>query len=69
MTRERDDNLKTSSGYYKSQYEASKQYDKENVYNVRLRVPKDWKEAIEQKAKSEGKSVNKFICDLIEKEI
>lgn len=70
MPKKPDDTLKTSSGKtYKSQIDASKKYDTENVYNVRLRVPKDWKPLIEEKAKQVDKSVNKFICDLIENEI
>lgn len=69
MPKKADDKLKTDSGVYISQMKASAKYDKENVYQVRLRVPKDWKAAIESKAKESDKSVNKYICDLIQSDI
>lgn len=69
MPKKADDSLRTESGVYKSQYTASAKYDKENVYQVRLRVPKDWKGTIEEKAKNCDKSVNKYICDLIRNDI
>ena len=65
MPKKTDDNLKTDSGLYKSKIEASKQYDKNNVDNIRVRVPKGWKEQMQDKYNS----VNSMICDLIQKEV
>lgn len=55
----------------KSQLNASEKYDKENVDNIRLRVPKGWKEIIQNYVKESDKysSVNSMICELIKKEI
>lgn len=55
----------------KSQLNASEKYDKENVDNVRLRVPKGWKEIMQNYVKESDKysSVNSMICELIKKEI
>lgn len=55
----------------RSQLNASEKYDKENVDNIRLRVPKGWKEQMQQYVKDSDKysSVNAMICDLIKKEI
>ena len=66
-----DGNLKTDSGLYKSRIEASKQYDKNNVDNIRVRVPKGWKEQMQDYVSSTDKynSVNNMICELIQKEI
>lgn len=49
----------------RSQLEASKNYDKENVYQVRLRVPKSWEQPLKDKADQEGMSVNALINSLI----
>ena len=64
-------NLKTDSGLYKSKIEASKQYDKNNVDNIRVRVPKGWKEQMQDYVTNTDKynSVNSMICDLIQKEV
>lgn len=71
MPKKTDDNLKTDSGLYKSKIEASKQYDKNNVDNIRVRVPKGWKEQMQDYVSSTDKysSVNSMICDLIQKEV
>lgn len=55
----------------KSQLNASEKYDKENVDNVRLRVPKGWKEQMQEYVKTTGKysSVNDMICQLLKNEI
>lgn len=71
MPKKADDSLKTDSGLYKSKIEASKQYDKNNVNNIRVRVPKGWKEQMQDYVSSTDKynSVNSMICDLIQKEV
>lgn len=55
----------------RSQLKASENYDKNNVDNVRVRVPKGWKEQMQEYVKATNKysSVNAMICDLIRKEI
>lgn len=71
MPKKADDSLKTDSGLYKSKIVASKQYDKNNVDNIRVRVPKGWKEQMQDYVKSSKKydSVNNMISELIKKEI
>lgn len=71
MPKKAGDSLKTDSGLYKSKIEASKQYDKNNVDNIRVRVPKGWKEQMQDYVSSTDKynSVNSMICDLIQKEV
>ena len=71
MTKKADDSLKTDSGLYKSKIEASKQYDQNNVDNIRVRVPKGWKEQIQEYVSNSDKygSVNGMICALIKQEI
>lgn len=56
---------------YISQLKASKKYDKENVDNIRVRVPKGWGQKMKDYVESSNKynSVNSMICDLIKKEI
>lgn len=71
MTKKADDSLKTDSGLYKSKIEASKQYDQNNVDNIRVRVPKGWKEQMQKYVSDSDKysSVNGMICALIKQEI
>lgn len=71
MPKKADENLKTESGVYKSQLKASEKYDKNNVDNIRLRVPKGWKEQMQEYVARSDKynSVNAMICDLIREEI
>jgi len=71
MPKKADDKLKTESGLYKSKIESNKQYDKNNVDNIRVRVPKGWKGQMQNYVKASGKydSVNGMICDLIQKEV
>lgn len=65
------DNLKSKGGVYLSKLEASKNYDKNNVDNIRLRVPKGWNDLMKQYVNDSDKytSVNGMICDLIRKEL
>ena len=71
MPKKADDSLKTDSGLYKSKIEASKQYDQNNVDNIRVRVPKGWKEQMQEYVKTTKKydSVNGMISALIKQEI
>lgn len=71
MPKKADDSLKTENGLYKSKIEWSKKYDENNVDNIRLRVPKGWKEQIQNYVKSSDKynSVNSMICELIKNEV
>ncbi len=70
MPKKADINLKNNSGIYKSKIKASQVYDKNNVDNIRLRVPKGWKEQMQKYVQDSGKynSVNDMICRLIQKE-
>ena len=56
---------------YVTRVEASKKYDKDNVDNIRVRVPKGWKEQMQDYVAGSDKynSVNGMICDLIRKEV
>lgn len=71
MPREEDPSLKTENGLYISKIKASENYDKNNVDNVRLRVPKGWKEQMQAYVESsdEYNSVNAMLCELIRKEL
>ena len=71
MPREEDPSLKTENGLYISKIKASENYDKNNVDNVRLRVPKGWKEQMQAQVESSDKynSVNAMLCELIRKEL
>lgn len=71
MPKKADDSLKTENGLYKSKIEWSKKYDENNVDNIRLRVPKGWKEQIQNYVKFSDKynSVNAMICELIKNEV
>ena len=55
----------------RSQLKASENYDRNNVDNVRVRVPKGWKEQMQEYVSGSDKynSVNGMICDLIQKEV
>ena len=55
----------------RSQLKASENYDRNNVDNVRVRVPKGWKEQMQEYVKVTDKysSVNDMICQLIKKEV
>ena len=71
MPREEDRSLKTENGLYISKIKASENYDKNNVDNIRVRVPKGWKEQMQEYVSGSDKynSVNGMICDLIQKEV
>ena len=71
MPKKSYDTLRTENGLYKSKIKASENYDKNNVDNIRLRVPKGWKEQMQTYVESSDKynSVNAMLCDLIKNEI
>ena len=77
MPKKADDSLKISSktgkelSTYDSKIRASEKYDQNNVDNIRVRVPKGWKEQMQDYVKSSNKydSVNNMISELIKKEI
>lgn len=53
----------------KAQQKAVAKYMKGNYDEIKLRFPKGKKKAIQEYAKSQNTSVNKLICNLIDKEI
>lgn len=71
MPKKEDPSLRTENRLYKSKIKASANYDKNNVDNIRLRVPKGWKEQMQAYVESSDKynSVNAMLCDLIKNEI
>lgn len=49
--------------------ETKDKYLKEKVDEFKVRVPKGQKQIIQDYAKSKGKSLNAFVCDLIQAEM
>ena len=49
--------------------ESKNKYLREKVDEFKVRVPKGQKVVIQEYAKSKGKSLNRFVIDLIEKEM
>lgn len=54
---------------YESQKEATARYNRKTYERLELRVKKGQKQVIQIAAKKAGKSVNRFILDLIAKEV
>ena len=71
MPKKADDSLKNDSGIYNSKLKANLAYDRNSVDNIRLRVPKGWKEQMQKYVQNNNNynSVNDMICKLIRKEI
>lgn len=71
MPKKPDKSLKTDAGLYRSQIKASEKYDATKVDSIRLRVPKGWKEQMQQYVaqSEEYASINAMVCDLIKKEM
>lgn len=71
MPKKADKSLKTEAGLYLSKIEASKKYDHDMVDNIRVRVPKGWREQMQDYVASSEKysSVNAMICDLVAREV
>lgn len=55
--------------YYKSQKEATARYNKKAYDRINIVVPKGKRQIIKDYAASQGKSLNRFICELIESEM
>ena len=71
MPKKADVSLKNDSGIYKSKLKANLAQDRNSVDNIRLRVPKGWKEQLQKYVQNNNNynSVNDMICKLIRKEI
>lgn len=54
---------------YDSQREATARYNKKNYERLELRVKKGQRKEIQEAAEKAGKSVNRFILDLVAKEM
>lgn len=54
---------------YESQKEATARYNRKSYDRLELRVKKGQKQAIQTAAAKAGKSVNRFILDLVAKEL
>ena len=52
--------------YYDSQKEATARYNKKEYDRIDVIVPKGKRQVIKDFAASQGKSLNRFICDAIE---
>lgn len=55
--------------YYDSQKEATARYNKKAYDRINIIVKKGQRQIIKDFAASQGKSLNRFVCDLIEAEI
>ena len=55
--------------YYDSQKEATARYNKKAYDRIDVVVPKGQREIIKAFAASKGKSLNRFICDAIERQM
>ena len=55
--------------YYDSQKEATARYNKKTYDRINVVVKKGQREIIKQFAASQGKSLNRFILDAVEKEM
>ncbi len=54
---------------YDAQREATERYNRKTYERVELRVKKGQRELIQQAAKNAGKSLNRYILDLVAKEM
>lgn len=55
--------------YYDSQKEATARYNKKAYDRINVIVKKGQRQIIKDFAASQGKSLNRFICDAIDKEM
>ena len=55
--------------YYDSQKEATARYNKKAYDRINIIVKKGQRQIIKDFAASQGKSLNRFVCDLIEAEM
>lgn len=56
------------SNYTEAQKRATMKYIKENLEEIKIRVPKGKKEEYKAKAESAGKSLTQYIIDLVEED-
>ena len=54
---------------YESQKEATARYNRKTYERLELRVKKGQKQIIQEESKKRGKGINRFILDLIAKEV
>lgn len=54
------------SRYSEATKRATIKYQKENLDQMVIRVPKGKREEYKEKAKAHGKSLARYVCDLIE---
>ena len=54
---------------YDAQREATARYNRKNYERVELRVKKGQRELIKKAAEARGKSLNRFVLDLVAKEL
>ena len=55
--------------YYDSQKEATARYNKKTYDRINISVKKGQRQVSKDFAASQGKSLNRFVCDLIEAEM
>ena len=55
--------------YYDSQKEATARYNRKTYDRINIIVKKGQRQIIKDYAASQGKSLNRFVCDLIEAEL
>ena len=55
--------------YYDSQKEATARYNRKTYDRINIIVKKGQRQIIKDYAAAQGKSLNRFICDLIEAEM
>ena len=55
--------------YYDSQKEATARYNKKAYDRINIIVKKGQRQVVKDFAASQGKSLNRFVCDLIEAEM
>ena len=55
--------------YYDSQKEATARYNRKSYDRINIIVKKGQRQIIKDYAASQGKSLNRFVCDLIEAEL
>ena len=59
----------TYRGYTEAQNKATQKYVKENLEDIKLRVPKGSREKYKQAAQARGKSLNKFALEAMDEKI
>lgn len=57
------------SRYTEAQNKATQKYIKNNYDDIKIRVPKGMRSIYQEYAESQGKSLNKLVIELLDKEI